>query len=488
MITKKHLDFIIILQLFLAIFPFFVLILYIQPQCIDEYAFSHQAKKGFFSFFYYYYTNSTGRYTVLFTLYWLNPMNHITDFGYNILFLRINCFLLVSLFCYSLYFFIYQATKNIITHKNVILYTIIFIAFFLHILPNLSQVVYWLVGGNAYVLPASLYLLFLGQLLKCLLENDIEKREIYKIYISTIIAMGCHELLTIFHFSILLYLWIHFYWNKSAKIILLQRIIFISIICSLFLFLAQGNIYRLNALDTILSSSERYSSKPLLKLLILSLYFTISNVGNWLSTSSLWLLLIYLMPTFYAIEKKYKWSKKKQIHPIILILLMFLLFYILHIFVIRTNHYMVGRVMTFLVFLFILSILFIMQSIICYTMKFHKDIFILNYSIKTSIYNKYLLILLLIVFIAPSNHNTNQAYYEMFLVMHQLNDFNTKRFEKIIKSSKSGVKNIKIDATPKYLQSKFLIVEDFGAGNNTYFNKIVADYFRLHSIEVKPEK
>ncbi|TAE74311.1 MAG: hypothetical protein EAZ85_04885 [Bacteroidetes bacterium] len=486
--TKKHLDFIIILQLFLAIFPFLILILYIQPQSIDEYTFSYQAKKGFFYFFNYYYTQNTGRYTVLFTLYWLNPMNHITDFGYNIMFLRINCFLIMSLFCYSLYFFIYQATKNIITHKKVILYTIILIAFFLHTLPNLSQVVYWLIGSNAYLLPASCYLLFLGQLLKCLLENQVKKIEIYKLYIFTIIAMGCHELLSIFHFSILLYLWIGFYWNKSTKIILLQRIIFISFICSLFLFLAEGNMSRLNGLDTTLSSPERYASKPLLKLLILSLYFTISNIGNWLSNSSLWLLLIYLIPIFYAIEKKYQWSEKKHIHPILLILLVFLLFYVLHIFVIRTNHYMVGRVMTFLVFLFIISMLFVVQSIICYSMKFYKDILIVNYSIKTPIYNKYLLTVVMTIFIFPSNHNTNQAYYEMFLVVHQFNDFNTRRFEKIIKASKSGTKNIKVDATPKHLQSKFLIVEDFGAGSNVYFNKIVADYFGLHSIEVKSEK
>jgi hypothetical protein len=481
---EKHTHIVLLLLAFVALSPFLLLALYTQPSSRDEFLYAFQANKSAYDFFMYYYTNTTGRYTLIPIMQFANPMQ--IGFPYFIWGLRFFAIFYFFLLFGSFYFLCRQVGKDIIGSTYILYISLVFYVVFLNNLAGIEEYFYWFVGATAYLIPTVLYVLFVAFFVKCMQANKATRIDYIALYALLVLSMGGNELLNIFHLFLFGWIWLHCIWTKSSYTKFITLILVVSVVCSLFLFLAPGNFARLSTLDKIIYDHThiRYAYKPLWKIIILSMYFALGNIGNWLSNAFLWLFVLSVVPYMVALDRKYGWSKSKMLHPVVFSFALFLVFSIFHVFILRANHYGISRVMAFLHILFLFGFLINMQMWVAYLLRYvdYQDFVALER--KKYTWLPYLQIGMLALSILPANYNINNAYYEIFLVAPQFDTFNQKRFETLVKASKQKEKNVVLPKTPPALRSKYLIVEDFGNAQEPY-NKAVARYFGLESIEAR---
>jgi hypothetical protein len=466
----------------LAFLPLIGLTFFMTYMGKDDYTFKVKMATGLLNFFYEAYFQATGRYTMLAFACILNPSHAGMEQGRWALQLY-TCGLVgafVGLTYYGLRCFLINVE---VASKYSWTVAFLLVIFILNSI-SLAQFLYWWVGANAYFVPILVYLFFVAQLAKCLLREKVGKGDFTIFCIAHVLVIGCHELLIVFHFSVLAYLYIHLLWAKSPKTSYFKFLFWIGLVAAIFAIAAPGNLSRLSGMDSTFNASQEarfYAYKPFWKLLILSGYFTLSNIGNWLSQASFWLCMWLLLPFMLKLEQKYTWRKSYLLHPLGHILFVLGLFYVLNVFVIRTNHYYAGRVQAFLFILFVFSIIFNLQLWVSYYYDaIHTYIVPLE-----SPFRQGMIGLFLVISALPTHHNINNAYYELFLVAPKLYEFNEKRFQLITEARRAGKKQVRVPLTPVHLRSSFLLPDDFGV-ENVYFNKHVALYFGLESIEGIP--
>ncbi|TAE12335.1 MAG: hypothetical protein EAZ95_12555 [Bacteroidetes bacterium] len=482
--TSKIARFFLFFLAIVAVLPFFVLALYAQPSSRDEFNYALHESKNLYDFFVYYYFNTSGRYSLIPLMYVFNPMRF--EFPYFVFFLRFfSVFYLLLLFS-SFYFLFVQVGKEASKQTSVFCMTLVFYIIFLNSIGGIEEYVYWFVGATAYLIPTVFYVFFLAFFVKCTKNQTAKRIDYILMYVFLVLSMGANELLNVFHCFLFGWFWLHSVWSKSAQTKLLTLILGVSVLCSLFLFLAPGNFARLSTLDKMLYDDThiRYAYKPLWKITLLAMYLALGNLGNWLSNAFLWLFVLTIFPCMIALDKQYAWSKKRLLHPFLFSLALFFVFSVFHIFILRANHYGISRVMAFLWILFVIGFLVNMQIWVCYLCRlgFWEDNHF-KIPFQQQILT-YIQIAILALSIIPANYNINNAYYEIFLVVPKFDAFNQERFETLAKASKQGKQNVVLPKTPPALRSKFLIVEDFGDAQEPY-NKAVARYFGLASIEVR---
>lgn len=504
-----HLSLFILVGIFLSFLPFIALVFFMDFHGRDDYVWAVILRDGFYNFFHFSYWQSSGRYTVILTGYFINPLHFGIENG--VIPLQVYTSFILFMFVLGLYFLLKNITFGLpnFSNKNIFLLSSIIAVFFLNNI-FLSHFLYWFVGCNAYFVPTIFCLFFWGQLAKCMLNNgahfkiiphtplqkgfemhpnnEPKNKDYLILYGLNVLVVGCHELLLFVHFSLLGYICLHCFLTKSVKKGLIVKLLVISLIASLFVVFSPGNFNRMSGIENtfnIPSQPQRYAYKPIWKIILLAGYFTICNIGNWLNHATLWLIMLITIPYMYALEKKYSWRSTYLLHPLLHSVLILLLFFILTIFTIKANHYYAERVQSFMFILFTISLFFYLQIWVSYTYNlYEKYNNIHRLHTETNIFN-YLKILLIILFLFPSNYNINNAYYECVLVAPKLAKFNKDRLQTIIKAKKSGKTHLKVLLTPPVLRSKFLLPDDFGL-ENIYFNKSVANYFGLESIKGIP--
>ncbi len=475
--------------LIILILPFFVLAFYIQPQN-DDFHFAMSSKEGLSAFFSKYYFNFTGRYFVVTTAYFLNPLKY--DFNMAMIGLKIITISFLLSFWGVLYYFfknILQTNTSKITESS-FLYATFFFAFILYAIPSLSEFLYWFVGANAYFLPIIFLFIFYSFLFRYLFDTSKYNIFLYIfLQLLNIIVIGCHELLVVFHGAILFFLWTHHYINTKKICNPIFYLLVIAFIASCVMISAPGNFARLNAIDTSGQNLDFYAQKPILKLIILTLYFTISDVGNWLNNGSLWILSFVFIPIFYQIHINFKLNIQKIIHPFFFVFLSFMLFWLIYALNVRLGHYQIPRVQSLLYLLFLILFFCNLQILASYIFKANKIddnimiVFVSNYKNIS----KNIMLFLIILMIMPSAYLVNSAYYEIFLVAPKYANFNQKRFIEIQEAVKRKEKSIKLEQTPKALKSIFLFHEDF-KHKDFYYNRNIAGYFGIDEIDIIQNK
>jgi hypothetical protein len=350
---------------------------------------------------------------------------------------------------------------------------------------GLDEWVYWFVGLNAYFLPMLILLLCYLYLIKYLQQGYLSKVEWVLLHFLNFSVMGTHEIIAVFHLSVLCFIALHIHLNRNQWQISVFSLLIGASLGMFILIVAPGNYARWFNLDQIFAEDVgRYSNQSLLKVSILGAYFAISSMGNWLSNASFWILTLLFLPLMQDLVVRLHLKNSKFISPVLHAGLILLLFISFHIFALRTNHYGIGRVEALFRFLFYWSLWANVQLWLCfYAEKLekykldslevhpHKNLFLGIMS------------LFLVISIMPSSQNINQAYYEVAFVVPGYQDFIKKRLD-LLQSSR-GKEGVILRQIPAHLRSQFLLVEDYSKGSNSYI-RCTEEYFDIKKIKISP--
>ncbi len=477
--SKNLLTSFVVLGLALSLLPFFLFTFFAHPYD-DDFNFANQSRAGFIHFFNGFYTHMTGRYVVIFTSYWLNPLR----WGYEYGSLGVKIFPFVFLVCFA--FAIYQVIRvsfSYLSRVYAVFLALSMEVFFLNSLAGINEWVYWFIGANAYFLPMLILLACYVYLIKYLQKGHLSVSEALLLHFLNFAVMGTHEIIAVFHGAVLCFLAIHIHLNKSKWRISVFYLLLGAFLGLMVLVLAPGNYTRWLDIDQRFAGEVgRFSNKGVLKVMILGVYFGVSGMGNWLNNASFWILTLLLLPLMQSLVLRLGLKNSRFIHPLFHLFLLFLMFIFLHIFVLRTNFYGTVRVEALLQFLFYLGIWANLQLCMCfYAEKIEKfNAQIKEVSSKTA-FSLGLICLFLVLSITPSSQNINNAYYEIAFVLPHYQAFIHQRFE-ILKEAR-GKSSAVIKRMPPQIQSKFLLVKDYQAPSSAYISR-TEQYFRIKKIQL----
>jgi hypothetical protein len=471
----------VIAGIVISLFPFFLFTFFTVPYS-DDFAFANQSQAGFFHFSHNLYMYASGRYTVIITAYWFNPLR--LGLAYGSIGVKFISFAFLVCFLWTLYYLVCVVFSNI-SKVYALLLAFITQIFFLNSLVGLDEWVYWFVGLNAYFLPMLILLLCYLYLIKYLQQGYLSKVEWVLLHFLNFSVMGTHEIIAVFHLSVLCFIALHIHLNRNQWQISVFSLLIGASLGMFILIVAPGNYARWFNLDQIFAEDVgRYSNQSLLKVSILGAYFAISSMGNWLSNASFWILTLLFLPLMQDLVVRLHLKNSKFISPVLHAGLILLLFISFHIFALRTNHYGIGRVEALFRFLFYWSLWANIQLWLCfYAEKLekykldslevhpHKNLFLGIMS------------LFLVISIMPSSQNINQAYYEVAFVVPGYQDFIKKRLD-LLQSSR-GKEGVILRQIPAHLRSQFLLVEDYSKGSNSYI-RCTEEYFDIKKIKISP--
>ncbi|MCU0445056.1 MAG: DUF6056 family protein [Microscillaceae bacterium] len=466
---KCLLDKILIFATILAICPFVGLAFYNQP-FFDDFVYGRLASTlslgDFFGSFYY---QHTGRYTLVILSYFINPLKYHWLEG-------IKLSPLVLLCIYSLVqFYLLFVLLGIKQIKQVWYYNLILIAFFLHSMPNLNEFVYWFSGAWAYFFPMILIFLFYARLVK-IQQFSFKWWDFWFLVFLSFIIVGTTELAVLFHLFLLFCLHIYYFLKEKKYFQPITYLFLGSLLLFSWVLLIPGQTVRYQGMQLgAMTNPDLWANFHWGKSLILSAYFLVSDLGNWLNNGLLVLLSILLLPVFQKIENR--WQLKENTPYIYLILFglgSLILLWIFKIILLKIN-LLSGRHYTQTYFIFICLWLTNIQLWVSHLNRYFE----INVSVSFLHFVKFWLV---IVLIFPSSGNINNAYYELVFVAPLHEEFFQARQKMIENQKKNGKQDLILPAIKPVQMAKFLFMNDINQDTTYHINRGMAKYYQVKTI------
>jgi Family of unknown function (DUF6056) len=296
----------------IMVLPFLILSYYNQPTPEDFYYEELTKKIGFIDSQRVFYKFWGGRY-LYYALVSVNPLLFRSITGYNI-----SSFILTISYFTVLYLFISELTKNYLTVKQRLLFSLSIIFLFLYSLPSVAQGFYWLGSEINYRIPLILIFLFFISYIRSN-ETSRSKRKFFYSVVCCLLAAGIagfNEITaSIFFVSIILLLLRDIFVNKKINrlLVIVTLITAISIYIS---FSAPGNFNRLKEY----SGAEKFISS-----FVDSIAFVFSQTISWTFNSPIIPITLLLTPVLFRIVNSGKSvSNIFSVSPVYSVIILFL--------------------------------------------------------------------------------------------------------------------------------------------------------------------
>jgi hypothetical protein len=453
-INKNH---ILLFILILAILPYCYLCFFANPSA-DDFSLSAQAQQNnFLELIYHKYQVRNGRY-VSSSLSYLNPIVFNSFSGYKLM----SLLLITSVFL-SQYFFINQLLNQ--TSKTLkVSFSFVLLLLFFQNMPIISEGIYWFTGGVIYLAGTSMFLFYIGFLIK-VLRNKLNGFWQFVLTLLLFFSCGFNEVLTlliIFGLGVLSVL--AFKHNYSFKKVVLLQFGFACLFAAVLIF-SPGNSIRGNS---YLESNQFFYS----------MIYSTMQVGRF---TLLWIISIPLLAAsilYVDFNKKMVVENNffKNSFYINRWTSIFLLFAIVFICVFPAYWAtgMLGQHRTLNVAYFFFLIMWFVNL----TVWFNYYNVVLKRALKWKTY----LVCLLLVGICFTGNGYNTLHAIFTGSANSFNKQNQQRFKKLSKTKTYNQKQLIL----KPIQSKplCLFTSDITSDPKDWRNQAYNMYFRLDSVEI----
>ncbi|MCB0726649.1 MAG: hypothetical protein KDD00_04250 [Ignavibacteriae bacterium] len=452
--------------LLLMIIPFFVLFIFNHPSADDWGMAENTVIKGFADTQIHYYKNWTGKYFSNAVMSY-NPLYFNSITGYKIV-----TFLLMVLFCVTLYSLFSRLTSAIISKKEKILFTLSFIFLYLYAMPSLSQSFYWLTASVVYQAGIILIMLFGIIYSKITDPEDVSSKKLLTFTGAVIIASiaGCSEMSMV---SGVLMMSVLILYEIITKKKLNGRLILFAVVC------AAGSFILITAPGNKVRGSLYPDSHKLIPSLITTAKTFSDYLISWILVSPLLFVTVLLIPVFVKIiNTKRSGLKGPAFDPkfvgITSLVILFVLFF--------TPVWSLGRspfsrTVNIIYFMF-LAAWFYNVFVLCVYIYDRKESFRIKFE-KVPGY-VYIISLIIICLFLLKKNNVKNVYAD--LLLGNASKYNielNERYEMIKKSSSDSLVVTEVE-----MQPRTIFFTDITSDPELEFNKMYAHYFNKKSIAV----
>ncbi|MDQ3019424.1 MAG: DUF6056 family protein [Bacteroidota bacterium] len=443
--------------LILMILPLLILYFFNHPTTEDFYFTETARELGFIDAQRFFLKFWGGRFTY-FALISINPLLFKSIAGYNVL-----LFLIMISFFLILFLFIYQLTKNSLTFKEKLLFSLSVFFLYLYSMPSISQGFYCLGFSYVYHLGILLILVFFISYIQLSIAVKLSQKIFYSAIccLTAIAAAGCNELSAAIFLMTLLLLLLKSIIDKKINYSLLFFVVITSITVYI-AFTAPGN-------------SNRMEEYPDSHRFLFSIYnsgtFLLHQLIVWTFNSPLLAFTFLLIPIFIKIiEKSKTFTDRFSINPFNSIIIL-LAFVYSGIFIMMWS---VGippylRILNVLYFLFLLGWFYNMIVLFRYLDR--------KFNISNLKYPKYLnaIAYIIIIFFLIKENNITTAYSDLLSgAAKKFSNIMDERYNYILTDNSDTCKIDSIDYVPKtffFMDINYEPKSVYNKGYSQYFNK-----------------
>jgi len=467
-IKSPHLNWLALFSLLALLVPYIYLSFFIHPAADDyNYAVLNINNEWFSEYINQYYTWN-GRYSSN-CLVLLNPIAFKSLSVYRII------PLLLILFTFlSIYFLVSSVYRKQIEKINRINLALSVTVFYLFVMPNIAEGIYWFTGAVTYQLSVILIITYAALLYRYLNERYLFGKTFHYLLnvIILILIIGFNEIaMLLMLFSHLIFVILSF--NKFKKNRLLSIILFFVVLTSsFFVFNAPGNEIR---------ASYFPNNHHFIQIILFSLLQTLRFLFDWVSNLPFILLSILFVIIFIKTKEQTIKLNVFSVKTLVLYSLSIPLVVFLSIFPAYWSTGILGQQRTVNVACFLFILLWLIN--ISLWVDYYKEHPFIN-CIEKSLKNKYRIILFILAIMAMAitkngyNSFTDIFYSKAFYFNKEMNE----RYIKMAEFKNEQKNNLIVN--PLQYKPSTIFVLDITNDSSHWLNCGVAAYYGLKEISI----
>lgn len=470
---QENIQNILLVFLLLAVLPFLLLSFYTQPFYDDFKVFPYSDNLGFVAFFEFWYQGWTGAYTTITLWFFTNPLIYDSFFGF-----RLIPFAYILINFLAVFSFVSVFVRKL---KLKLILSLAFVVLYLNQAPALNETLYWYVGATGYYFTPTFFIFFYALFVRFFSQKKYLWTYCLLMLLSAAIA-GTIPFLIVFHVGLLILFTINTFFKFPEKSYYVLALLLVTIVLAVVNLGATGGIVRMQTVASGLDKKGEMLNQDMLKLFIMSGYYLLHHLGNWLSSGLLLLASFFFIPVAYSLEKRFKIKSKLIIsHPFLFLTGVIFMLYVFNV-IIGYLHAPAPRIWNIFFLMFLISWFVFIQLLVTHYINHQSFIkFIAVYKARQVLI--LLKIVWLVLLFVPSHYNIHNAYYDLVFVAPLYEKAMQNRYAILWEAKKNKKQEVSLPILSVKETSVIMFIDDIRVSPDYHLNNLYEQYFGIKKVK-----